>query len=184
MALTRSQREIIINEVKKLYIKEFDESKKLHNELVDFIFDAILECLTPEEKEFTLKYQDYLSNIQLFDFTGDGVLGKEFPDEGIKCLSWGDNLYYYSKGIRIEKQIDGNLIHAPNLFKSSSEWSSFKHLNPKLYKEALNKLREYVIVSKRACDKLFELEETLENKNLTLTALKTNFIELYNILKS
>lgn len=27
MALTRSQREIIINEVKKLYIKEFDESK-------------------------------------------------------------------------------------------------------------------------------------------------------------
>lgn len=184
MALTRSQREIIINEAKKLYIKEFDESKKLHNELVDFIFDAILECLTPEEKEFTLKYQDYLSNIQLFDFTGDGVLGKEFPDEGIKCLSWGDNLYYYSKGIRIEKQIDGNLIHAPNLFKGSSEWSSFKHLNPKLYKEALNKLREYVIVSKRACDKLFELEETLENKNLTLTALKTNFIELYNILKS
>lgn len=184
MALTRSQREIIINEVKKLYIKEFDESKKLHNELVDFIFDAILECLTPEEKEFTLKYQDYLSNIQLFDFTGGGVLGKEFPDEGIKCLSWGDNLYYYSKGIRIEKQIDGNLIHAPNLFKGSSEWSSFKHLNPKLYKEALNKLREYVIVSKRACDKLFELEETLENKNLTLTALKTNFIELYNILKS
>lgn len=184
MALTRSQREIIINEVKKLYIKEFDESKKLHNELVDFIFDAILECLTPEEKEFTLKYQDYLSNIQLFDFTGDGVLGKEFPDEGIKCLSWGDNLYYYSKGIRIEKQIDGNLIHAPNLFKGSSEWSSFKHLNPKLYKEALNKLREYVIVSKRACDKLFELEETLENKKLTLTALKTNFIELYNILKS
>lgn len=184
MALTRSQREIIINEVKKLYIKEFDESKKLHNELVDFIFDAILECLTPEEKEFTLKYQDYLSNIQLFDFTGDRVLGKEFPDEGIKCLSWGDNLYYYSKGIRIEKQIDGNLIHAPNLFKGSSEWSSFKHLNPKLYKEALNKLREYVIVSKRACDKLFELEETLENKNLTLTALKTNFIELYNILKS
>lgn len=183
MALTRSQREIIINEVKKLYIKEFDESKKLHNELVDFIFDAILECLTPEEKEFTLKYQDYLSNIQLFDFTG-GVLGKEFPDEGIKCLSWGDNLYYYSKRIRIEKQIDGNLIHAPNLFKGSSEWSSFKHLNPKLYKEALNKLREYVIVSKRACDKLFELEETLENKNLTLTALKTNFIELYNILKS
>lgn len=184
MALTRSQREIIINEVKKLYIKEFDESKKLHNELVDFIFDAILECLTPEEKEFTLKYQDYLSNIQLFDFTGDGVLGKEFPDEGIKCLSWGDNFYCYSKGIRIEKQIDGNLIHAPNLFKGSSEWSSFKHLNPKLYKEALNKLREYVIVSKRACDKLFELEETLENKNLTLTALKTNFIELYNILKS
>lgn len=184
MALTRSQREIIINEVKKLYIKEFDESKKLHNELVDFIFDAILECLTPEEKEFTLKYQDYLSNIQLFDFTGVGVLGKEFPDEGIKCLSWGDNLYYYSKGIRIEKQIDGNLIHAPNLFEGSSEWSSFKHLNPKLYKEALNKLREYVIVSKRACDKLFELEETLENKNLTLTALKTNFIELYNILKS
>ena len=32
MALTRSQREIIINEVIKLYIKEFDESKKLHNE--------------------------------------------------------------------------------------------------------------------------------------------------------
>ena len=31
MALTRSQREIIINEVKKLYIKEFDESKKLRN---------------------------------------------------------------------------------------------------------------------------------------------------------
>lgn len=54
MALTRSQREIIINEVKKLYIKEFDESKKLHNELVDFIFDAILECLTPEEKERNL----------------------------------------------------------------------------------------------------------------------------------
>lgn len=184
MALTRNQREIIINEVKKLYIKEFDESKKLHNELVDFIFDAILECLTPEEKEFTLKYQDYLNSVQVFDFTGDGVLGKEFPDEGIKCLSWRDNLYYYSKGIRIEKQIDGNLIHAPNLFKGSSEWSSFKHLNPKLYKEALEKLREYVVVSKRACDKLFELKETLENKNLTLTALKTNFIELYNILKS
>lgn len=184
MALTRSQREKIINEVKKLYIKEFDESKKLRNELVDFIFDAILDCLTPEEKEFTLKYQDYLSNIQLFDFTGDGVLGKEFPDEDIKCLNWGNNLYYFSKGVRIEKQIDGNLIHAPYLFKGNNEWSSFKHLSPKLYKEALNKLREYVIVSKRACDKLFELEETLENKNLTLTALKTNFIELYNILKS
>ena len=77
MALTRSQREIIINEVKKLYIKEFDESKKLHNELVDFIFDAILECLTPEEKEFKLKYQDYLNSVQVFDFTGDGVLKKK-----------------------------------------------------------------------------------------------------------
>ena len=184
MALTRNQRDKIINEVKKLYIKEFDESKNLRNELVDFIFDAILECLTPEEKEFTMKYQDYLNSVQVFDFTGDGVLKKEFPEENINCLNWGDNLYYFSKGIRIEKQIDGNLIHAPNLFKGSSEWSSFKHLNPKLYKEALNKLREYVIVSKRACDKLFELEETLENKNLTLTALKTNFIELYNILKS
>ena len=51
MALTRNQRDKIINEVKKLYIKEFDESKNLRNELVDFIFDAILECLTPEEKE-------------------------------------------------------------------------------------------------------------------------------------
>lgn len=93
MALTRSQREIIINEVKKLYIKEFDESKKLHNELVDFIFDAILECLTPEEKEFTLKYQDYLNSVQVFDFTGDGVLKKEFPEENINCLNWGGIIF-------------------------------------------------------------------------------------------
>ena len=183
MALTRNQRDKIINEVKKLYIKEFDKSKNLRNELVDFIFDAILECLTPEEKEFTMKYQDYLNSVQVFDFTGDGVLKKEFPEENINCLNWGDNLYYFSKGIRIEKRIDGNLISAPSLFKGN-EWSSFKHQSPELYKEALEKLREYVVVSKRACNKLFELEETLENKNLTLTALKTNFIELYNILKS
>jgi hypothetical protein len=117
------------------------------------------------------------------NFTGDGVLKKEFPEENINCLNWGDNLYYFSKGIRIEKRIDGNLISAPSLFKGN-EWSSFKHQSPELYKEALEKLREYVVVSKRACNKLFELEETLENKNLTLTALKTNFIELYNILKS
>lgn len=78
MALTRNQRDKIINEVKKLYIKEFDESKNLRNELVDFIFDAILECLTPEEKEFTMKYQDYLNSVQVFDFTGDGVLKKNF----------------------------------------------------------------------------------------------------------
>ena len=93
MALTRSQREIIINEVKKLYIKEFDESKNLRNELVDFIFDAILECLTPEEKEFTLKYQDYLNSVQVFDFTGDGVLKKEFPEENINCLNWGGIIF-------------------------------------------------------------------------------------------
>ena len=179
MALTRNQRDKIINEVKKLYIKEFDESKNLRNELVDFIFDAILECLTPEEKEFTMKYQDYLNSVQV----GDGVLENEFPEENIICLNWGDNLYYFSKGIRIEKRIDGNLISAPSLFKGN-EWSSFKHQSPELYKEALEKLREYVVVSKRASNKLFELEETLENKNLTLTALKTNFIELYNILKS
>lgn len=181
MALTRYQRDKIIGVVKKQYIKEFDESDKLRKELIDFIFDAIIECLSPEEKEFTMKYQDYISNFQYLDFTGE-ILKKEFPDEKIELLNWGNSLYYPSRGIRIEKQIDGDQISAPRVFKDN--WSSFKSLSPEKYKEALKKLKKYVIVSKKADNKLFELEETLENKNLTVTALKTNFIELYNILKS
>lgn len=183
MALTRDQRSKIINEVKNKYINEFDESAKLRKELVDFIFDAIMECLTPEEKEFTMKYQDYLNGNQHFIFTGE-VLEKEFPDEKIEILTWGDDkVYYCSRDVKIEKQIDGKQIFAPRIFKDNI-WSSFKQQSPEKYKEAIEKLRNYVIISKRASNKLFELENTLEMKDMTVTALKTNFIELYNILKS
>lgn len=180
--LTYNQRYKIITGVKEYPVikDDLDKSTNLKNELIEFIFNVVVKNLTEDELKFVMLYQEYLNSKLSLDFNGK-FLNNQFPEEHINCLNYGDELYYSSINVEIKKTIDGKIIYVPALFDS---WGEFKDKYPKDYSKAVDILKKYLEVSCRVSYKLKKLNETLDRKDINLTELKNNFIELYNILKA
>lgn len=183
--LTRGQKEIIFSSVMKK-IPEFSLVKSEKIELRKYFKEKAYGVLTEDEKKFielapyeVIKWQ---SEIYIGGYYGDCIFDADIPK--LKNDGYSNNYsvsgfsYFWNGSLGIESKNEDKI---PFLAKNLKE---LKENHPKIYEGVKTKLISIINNRNRYVKILDILDHVLSAKDMTLTILKKNYIELYKILKN
>ena len=181
---------MICSDKKKRIIRKFielspenEKSKVLIKKLSDSLRRYSFYRLTEIEKEFLKNYPNkvkYQSNIDLtgqefnFSFKDKNLLTPErfwtFNND-VRGLAYS-SVYFDLVRVKMDPDI-------PFIFNS---WYDLKKEDPKFYSLCRRRVRKILTLKYSLMCKISDLYEVLSFRSMNLTMLKTNYIELYNLL--
>lgn len=167
-------------------ITEKQESELLRKEFIDWFNSGkpFLDVMNESEKRILEKYpnlvvkKDLLLNLySSIRWNSYEVFGnKIFEDNKEKKLVEDDNPYFYNF----------DLITYPSLFDMPGYYNynitPLDSSNKKIVEQVSSKIWNLLKVRKRYLEKREFIKRVLDSRELTLTVLKNDYIDLYNLL--
>lgn len=183
--LTRRQKEVIFNSVREK-IPEFSLVKSEKIELRKYFKEKAYDVLTKDEEKFIelapyeiIRWQP---EIHIGGYYGECTFDDDIPK--LKNEGYSNNYsvsgfnYFWNGSLGIESKIVDKIPFLANNLKE------LKENHPKIYEGVKTRLIS-IINNRNSYVKILDiLDHVLSAKDMTLTILKKNYIELYKILKN
>ena len=185
--LTNNQKEKIYWGVKDK-LPELKKMLECKQKLFDFIKSSAFSILTEDEKRLIKRFPNLVVPQPVVAISGREIGNIETEDikkelEGLYPYYSYSRYYFpdwtYNECITISNK-DEKDGFVPLLF---TDWEDFKKNHPKLYVEARDMVIEGLRYRKITTDKLKKLDDLMSANYMTLTLLKKNFVELYELAK-
>lgn len=173
----------LLDKLDKL-ITEKQESELLKKEFIDWFNSGkpFFDVMNESEKRILEKYPNLVVKKDLLlhlyssiRWSNDGIFGKKiFEDNKEKKLVEDDSPYFYNF----------DLIIYPSLFDMSGYYNTIPSdsSNKKIVEQVSSKMWNLLKIRKRYLEKREFIKRVLDSRELTLTMLKNDYTDLYNLL--